>query len=87
MGHTLGMLDEFKEVDTSDHIDEINDPLTNTEIIDSNGNSCTNVGGIMDYAGNSTQWTTCSVEKFTDYYNEVIAKNGQFCMDLLQIFD
>ena len=38
---------------------------------DSKGQSCTGIGGYMDYASNPSKWSTCSVEDYTRYYNSV----------------
>jgi hypothetical protein len=42
---------------------------------DSRGNSCTNIGGVMDYYGKVDKWTSCSIEDFTALTN----KQG-FCL-------
>jgi len=42
---------------------------------DSRGNSCTNIGGVMDYYGTVNKWTSCSVEDFT-----VLSNRQGFCL-------
>jgi len=70
LGHNLGMPHDFV------------DPYTNPKTIlrDSKGVSCTNINGVMDYFVTVQRWTTCSVEGFTQHYNNIISSNGQFCM-------
>ena len=53
------------------------DPYTNPKNYryDSNGNPCTNIGGVMDYYVTVTRWTSCSYEALTNYVN-----SGSFCM-------
>ena len=60
------------------------DPYANPKTIfrDAAGNTCTNVNGVMDYYVTVQKWTTCSVERFTRHYNNVIASAGSFCMPL-----
>jgi len=72
LGHQLGMPHDF----IGDH----------ETLLDSQGNSCTYVGGIMDYTATAAmnKWTTCSVEAFTKYYNDVVAQSGRFCLDLAE---
>ena len=54
---------------------------TDTPRLDSNGISCTGIGGFMDYAGDPTIWTTCSVEDFTAYYNSIVSEPPYtFCL-------
>jgi hypothetical protein len=48
---------------------------------DSAGNSCTDINGVMDSTDTPEQWTSCSVESFTAYYNKIIARQGRFCMN------
>jgi hypothetical protein len=45
------------------------EPLSNPKgiIYDSNGNSCTDINGVMDNNPLVQKWTTCSVESFTEY--------------------
>jgi hypothetical protein len=71
LGHNLGMPHDF--------IDPYADPKSIR--YDSNGNSCTDLNGIMDYSAATERWTTCSVEKLTAYYNSIIARQGRFCMN------
>jgi hypothetical protein len=71
LGHNLEMPHDF--------IDPYADPKSIR--YDSKGNSCTNVNGIMDYSATPEKWTTCSVEKFTNFYNNIIARQGRFCMN------
>jgi len=70
LGHNLGMNHDFL------------DPYTNpkTPYLDSNGVSCTDSNGVMDYYVTVQKWTTCSVERFTSHFNKVISENGIFCM-------
>ena len=72
LGHNLGMNHDFI------------DPYTNpkTIFLDSAGNSCTNNGGVMDYFVAVNKWTTCSVERFTQHYNNVLSRGAGFCMPL-----
>ena len=72
LGHNLGMNHDFI------------DPFTNPKTIfrDSNGVSCTDTNGVMDYYVTVQKWTTCSVERFTQHYNNVVNSDGQFCMAL-----
>ena len=72
LGHNLGMNHDFI------------DPITNPKTIfrDSNGLSCTDANGVMDYYVTVQKWTTCSVERFTQHYNNVVNSDGQFCMAL-----
>ena len=63
IGHNLGMSHDF-----------LGDP--EKPRVDSKNVSCSGVNGIMDYAGNSTQWSTCSVEDLTAY----VAANQPFCL-------
>jgi len=71
LGHNLGMPHDF--------INPISTPKTIRR--DSKGNSCTDIYGVMDY-GQAKIWSTCSVEQFTAYYNEIVNKTGKFCMAL-----
>ena len=70
LGHNLGMDHDFI------------DPYTSPKTIfrDSSGKSCTDDHGVMDYYVSVQKWTTCSVERFTQHYNNVISWYGQFCM-------
>ncbi len=72
LGHNLGMHHDF--------IDPYTDPKTIYR--DANGNTCTDVNGVMDYFVTVQKWTTCSVEKFTEHYNDVVSSTGKFCMPL-----
>ena len=72
LGHNLGMYHDFLE--------PFSTPKTMYQ--DSNGINCTNVNGVMDYYVTVLRWTTCSVEKFTQHYNNVIYYYGKFCMPL-----
>jgi hypothetical protein len=76
LGHNLGMYHDFI------------DPYTSPKTIfrDSAGRTCTDVNGVMDYYVTVQKWTTCSVEKFTLHYNNVLAYfNGNFCLPLIGI--
>jgi len=42
---------------------------------DSKGNSCTNIGGVMDYYGTVNKWSSCSIEDFT-----ALANKSEFCL-------
>ena len=70
LGHNLGMNHDFI------------DPYTSPKTIfrDSNGVSCTDDHGVMDYYVKVQKWTTCSVERFAQHYNNVILEQGRFCM-------
>jgi hypothetical protein len=72
LGHNLGMNHDF--------IDPYSSPKTIFR--DANGNTCTDVNGVMDYYVTVQKWTTCSVERFTQHYNNVVSYNGKFCMPL-----
>ena len=65
IGHNLGMSHDFVGSDP------------NAVRYDSLGNSCTKVGGVMDYYGTVDKWSTCSAEDFQNYYN---ARASNFCM-------
>jgi hypothetical protein len=71
LGHSLGMKHDFIE------------PLSIPKgiIYDSNGDSCTDIYGVMDNKPLVQKWSKCSVESFTEYYNEVVTSQGKFCMD------
>ena len=58
IGHNLGMFHDFRGGNINSRKFE-------------NGQLCTNVGGIMDYRTNPTQWTACSVGDFVRYYYAV----------------
>ena len=70
LGHNLGMKHDFV------------DPFTYPKPIrrDSAGNTCTDVNSVMDYFVIVKQWSTCSVEDLTIYYNNVLQTQGSFCM-------
>jgi hypothetical protein len=72
LGHNLGMYHDFI------------DPFTTPKTIyrDANGRSCTDDNGVMDYSVTVQKWTTCSIERFTQHYNNVVNSNGQFCLPL-----
>ena len=72
MGHNLGM--------THDFIDPYTSPKT--ILRDAKGVSCTDSNGVMDYYVTVQKWTTCSVEGFTQHYNNIVAQAGSFCMAL-----
>jgi hypothetical protein len=59
------------------------DPYASPKTIfrDAAGNTCTNVNGVMDYYVTVQKWTTCSVERLTQHYNNVISSQGKFCLD------
>ena len=73
LGHNLGMGHDF--------LDEVVFPATSNVIKASNGKVCTNVGGFMDYGQNPNQWSACSREDFINYWDEIYAQKGQFCLD------
>ncbi len=62
LGHNLNMKHDF-----------VNEDPTQPRV-DSQGNPCTNIGSIMDYAkgkeGNKRQWSTCSVEDMAEMINK-----------------
>lgn len=60
------------------------DPFTSPKTVyrDSNGVSCTDDHGVMDYFVTVQKWSTCSVERFTQHYNNVVARDGKFCLAL-----
>ena len=70
LGHNLGMTHDFT------------DPFTSPKTIlrDSKGISCTDANGVMDYYVTVQKWSTCSVEAFTQHYNNVVNSDGKFCM-------
>ncbi len=71
LGHSLGMPHDFI------------DPYTQPKTIryDSEGHSCTDINALMDYDKKSVDlWSRCSVEFFTENYNDIIASQGSFCM-------
>jgi hypothetical protein len=72
LGHNLGMNHDFE------------DPFASPKTIlrDAAGNSCTDSNGVMDYYVTVQKWTTCSVERFTQHYNNVVSSTGSFCMKL-----
>ena len=72
LGHNLGMNHDFI------------DPYTSPKTIfrDAAGNTCTDVNGVMDYYVTVQKWTTCSVERFTQHYNNVVSSQGSFCMPI-----
>lgn len=74
LGHNLGMPHDFM------------DPYQSPKIIrrDSRGLSCTDNNGVMDYYVTVQKWTTCSVEKFTEHYNNVLNRDGKFCLPVNQ---
>ena len=76
-GHLLGMQHDFHK----DQFDNRNPRF------DSKNNPCTGIGGYMDYYGEETRFSTCSVEDFTKYYNNVIQdKGGCFCLPFRKSF-
>jgi hypothetical protein len=66
VGHNLGMKHDFG--------DTVN-PIRR----DSLGRSCTAIGGIMDYR-TPQLWSTCSVEDFNAYHDDIVRTRGQFCL-------
>ena len=50
---------------------------------DSQGNSCTNISGLMDqgYKTEVDKFTTCSKEDYKAYYNKVRQTHRSFCLD------
>ena len=73
LGHNLGMPHDF--------IDPFSTPKTIRR--DSKGLSCTDANGVMDYYVTVQKWSTCSVEAFTAYYNQVVSVEGEFCMPFI----
>jgi hypothetical protein len=63
---------------------DFTDPFTSPKTVlrDSAGNSCTDSNGVMDYYVTVQKWTTCSVERFTEHYNNVVSGVGSFCLKL-----
>ena len=71
IGHNLGMMHDFDgNVLYNRYADE-----DETEL-------CTGVGGYMDYFNDPNQWSKCSVNDFTTYYNDAIELSGEFCLKL-----
>lgn len=70
LGHNLAMNHDFI------------DPYTSPKTIyrDANGVSCTDDHGVMDYYVKVEKWSTCSVERFSQHFNNVILEQGRFCM-------
>ena len=46
---------------------------------DSKKNSCSGIGGIMDYVNEKSRWSTCSVEDFNAY----VSSMAKFCLELV----
>ena len=61
---------------------DFTDPFTSPKTVlrDSNGVSCTDANGVMDYYVTVQKWSPCSVEGFTKHYNNVVNSAGKFCM-------
>ena len=55
---------------------------------DSEGNSCTNISGLMDkeYKTDVDRFTTCSKDDYKEYYNQVLDAHGKFCLDCGKLF-
>ena len=70
MGHNLGMSHDFKYNGSTRIVRKSKD-----------GTKCTYIGGWMDYAYKVKKWSKCSVEDFSNYYSDVVAKNGKFCLE------
>jgi hypothetical protein len=67
IGHNLGMYHDFTS--------------SGGNRFDNVGRACTNIGGIMDYSQNPyDRWSTCSVQDFTAYRNQVVGSTGGFCI-------
>jgi len=62
---------------------DFTDPFSTPKTVlrDSKGVSCTDGNGVMDYYVTVQKWTTCSVEWFTNRYNDVLTSDGKFCME------
>jgi len=70
LGHFLGMKHDFEERSKSNKNS-------------SKGEPCTKIDGIMDYKSKNRFWSPCSVEDFTNWYNEVLSKQGKWCLQPL----
>jgi hypothetical protein len=58
IGHNLGMNHDFNGDSTKPRFD-------------SKKNPCSGIGGVMDYYGNVSRWSTCSVEDITSYVDSM----------------
>merc|ERR1712142_181543 len=67
IGHNLGMFHDF-DVNPTD--------LTEVNRYDSNGEKCTDEGGIMDYNQEYSRWTQCSSDDFQNYFD----RNQPYCL-------
>jgi len=75
IGHNLGMMHDFGPQGV----------WTDTSVVRKadNGQTCTGVGGYMDYRPNPNKWSQCSREDFTKYYNYIKNVQGSWCLPLL----
>ncbi len=72
IGHNMGLMHDFPKAGP-DH----------GRLCYQTGHSCINLGGIMDYfQGNSTGWSCCSVNDLRYYYEFIVARDGQFCLEV-----
>jgi hypothetical protein len=72
LGHNLGMLHDFTGVYAS----------PKKVLLDSKGQTCTDIGGVMDYYVTVTRWSSCSNEFFYKLYNSEVQKKGNFCLEV-----
>ena len=71
LGHNIGMHHDYYEDG-------------NANRVSSSGSSCSNIGGVMDNARVAHVqhvWSTCSNEDFDKYYNTILKKNKEFCLE------
>ena len=74
IGHNLNMRHDFLRIQNGQKVARVS----------SHGLACTNVGGYMDYWVDKNQWSPCSLEDITKYYNYVGSYSyGHNCMQLL----
>jgi len=66
MGHNLNMRHDF-----------IDPTPGTTRTCDTDGSSCTDIGGVMDYFGTVNKWTCCSNADFLELYNQY---GSDFCL-------
>ena len=67
MGHNLGMEHDFEGGNL------------NRERFSKKGESCTGIGGYMDYRDNPTKWSPCSAEDFYAYFS-AFDRPGYVCL-------
>ena len=83
IAHALGMRHDFGGVGGHG-----NDP---TDVrYDKNGNTCTQVNGLLDSypysiftgssSGNANKFTTCSKEDFKQYHDMIVRRYGSYCL-------